>query len=330
MAADHRPPLRSDRFVPRDDENHFCKPSAVAVLSTGDFFVADGYCNTRIIKYTPDGQKILQWGRHAGESPFVFKVPHALTLAEDRGLVCVADRERGRVACFQHSNGSYVSGFSSWLIGSRLFSVAYAPVNGGRLYVVNGPSPINPVPVRGYVIDFTTGKLVQTFAPDGDFSNPHDVVTSPDGSRVYVAELSPYKAHKFVDDSLRNVSEKDAPVKMNLTVHVKPTATIEITNTTVSPGTWESWRSAVGGAVGAGGAALLALAAIALLKARNKGRKSVPRRRWEYGGGEFKLRRLLEGRAGRGGRGGRFTRVHSDDSEDEPAPMLPPQPPANA
>lgn len=51
------------------------------------------------------------------------------------------------------------------------------------------------------------------------------------------------------------------------------------------------------------------------------GRKSVSRRRWEYGQGEFKLRRLLERR--------RFTRVHSEDSDDEPAPMLP-HPPANA
>ncbi|CAH2218587.1 jg13581 [Pararge aegeria aegeria] len=49
---------------------------------------------------------------------------------------------------------------------------------------------------------------------------------------------------------------------------------------------------------------------------RPAGRKSVGRRRWEYGHGEFKLRRLLERR--------RFTRIHSDDSEDEPAPMLPP------
>lgn len=52
------------------------------------------------------------------------------------------------------------------------------------------------------------------------------------------------------------------------------------------------------------------------------GRKGVTRRRWEYGHGEFKLRRLLERR--------RFTRVHSDDSDEEPAPMLPQTLPANA
>ncbi|XP_049882886.1 peptidyl-alpha-hydroxyglycine alpha-amidating lyase 1-like isoform X2 [Pectinophora gossypiella] len=211
-----------EKFVPRDDETHFCKPSAVAVMSNGDFFVADGYCNTRIIKYAADGSKLLQFGRRAGESPFVFQVPHALTLAEDRGLVCCADRERGRAACFRADNGTYVTAFRSWLIGPRLFSVAYAPIHGGRLYVVNGPSGSREIPVRGYVIDFNSGRLIQTFAPDGGLSNPHDVVVSPDGSRVYVAELNPYKVYKFVDDQLKNERKE---VK-NVTIPAKPTATI--------------------------------------------------------------------------------------------------------
>ncbi|XP_063395537.1 peptidyl-alpha-hydroxyglycine alpha-amidating lyase 1-like isoform X1 [Cydia fagiglandana] len=307
-----------EKFVPGNDERHFCKPSAVAVLDSGEFFVADGYCNTRIMKFGPDGELLLQWGSHSRfASPFSFNVPHALTLAEDRGLVCVADRENGRVACFRSDNGTYVAGFKNWLIGPRLFSVAYSPVRGGRLYIVNGPS--GNVPVRGYVIDFTSARLIGTFAPEAEFSNPHDVVTTADGSKVYVAELNPFRVYKFEDDVLRNETKIDK----NMSVPVKPTTTIALGDQTamVPLDTWDTWRGAVGGAAGAAGAALLAVAALALLRARNKGRKGVTRRRWEYGHGEFKLRRLLERR--------RFTRVHSDDSDEEPAPMLP-QPPANA
>ncbi|CAH0592813.1 unnamed protein product [Chrysodeixis includens] len=217
-----------EKFIPGNSDTRFCKPSAVAVLSNGDFFVADGYCNHRILKYSPDGTIILQWGIGHGSSPFVFNVPHALTLAEDRGLVCVADRERGRVACFRHDNGTFQSSFSNWLMGGRIFSVAYAPVHGGRLYIVNGPvSQI--LPVRGYVIDFTSGRLIQTFAPDAGLKNPHDIVTSPDGSKVYVAELSPYRVYKFVDETLKNESLLEK-VEKNVTVtsatHVKPTATV--------------------------------------------------------------------------------------------------------
>ena len=35
-------------FVPGNDKKHFCQPADVAVLRNGDFFVADGYCNSRI------------------------------------------------------------------------------------------------------------------------------------------------------------------------------------------------------------------------------------------------------------------------------------------
>ncbi|XP_073957565.1 peptidyl-alpha-hydroxyglycine-alpha-amidating lyase 1 isoform X2 [Choristoneura fumiferana] len=213
-----------EKFVPGNDELHFCKPSAVAVLASGEFFVADGYCNTRIMKFAPDGSLMLQWGGgHFDGSPFAFNVPHALTLAEDRGLVCVADRERGRAACFRADNGTYVTGFKNWLIGGRLFSVAYSPVKGGRLYVVNGPG--TGARVRGYVIEFASQRMVASFAPGGDFSNPHDVVASPDGSKVYVAELNPYRVYKFEDETLRNESKVDR----NTTVPVKPTTTVVIT-----------------------------------------------------------------------------------------------------
>lgn len=50
------------KFVPGNDLKHFCKPTSVAVMANGDFFVADGYCNSRIIKYSSDGKMILLWG----------------------------------------------------------------------------------------------------------------------------------------------------------------------------------------------------------------------------------------------------------------------------
>jgi peptidylamidoglycolate lyase len=52
-------------FVPGNDDDHFCKPSAVAVMSNGDFFVSDGYCNTRIIKFDKNGKFLIQWGRNS-------------------------------------------------------------------------------------------------------------------------------------------------------------------------------------------------------------------------------------------------------------------------
>ena len=66
------------RFEPGNDDTHFCKPSAVAVTTSGDFFVSDGYCNHRIIKFSSTGAKLLQWGRNVpqryGNYPILFYI----------------------------------------------------------------------------------------------------------------------------------------------------------------------------------------------------------------------------------------------------------------
>lgn len=52
------------KFVSGNSKTSFCKPTSVAVLPNGDFFVADGYCNARIIKYNRVGERILEWGKN--------------------------------------------------------------------------------------------------------------------------------------------------------------------------------------------------------------------------------------------------------------------------
>lgn len=51
------------RFVPGNDLDKFCKPTSVAVVTSGEFYVADGYCNSRIVKFTAEGRALLEWGR---------------------------------------------------------------------------------------------------------------------------------------------------------------------------------------------------------------------------------------------------------------------------
>lgn len=113
-----------------------------------------------------------------------FAVPHAMALASDLGLLCVADRENGRVQCFNTADGTFHSQYHSGIIGDRLFSVAYAPINGGQLYVVNGPqSELHAV--MGFIIDMQSNKVIAKFGPnDGVFDNPHDIIVSPDGNEV--------------------------------------------------------------------------------------------------------------------------------------------------
>lgn len=59
-----------------------------------------------------------------------FSVPHDLTLAEDKNLIYVADRENGRIQCFRTTNGTFVYQIQSNDIGFKIYGVSYTPVNG--------------------------------------------------------------------------------------------------------------------------------------------------------------------------------------------------------
>ncbi|MEM7100255.1 MAG: 6-bladed beta-propeller [Pseudomonadota bacterium] len=71
------------------DETHFNGPTAVAVQDDGTIVVADGYWNSRLAFYKPDGtfvKSIGEWGRGPGQ----FNTPHALTI-DSQGRLLVAD-----------------------------------------------------------------------------------------------------------------------------------------------------------------------------------------------------------------------------------------------
>lgn len=195
------------RFEPGNSNDRFCKPTAVAVLPNGDFFVSDGYCNSRIMKFSKNGQFLLKWGRNSFLGvPYdvapenYFAIPHALTLALDKGLLCVADRENGRIQCFHTGNGTFHSQYHSPLIGDRLFGVAYTPIRGGQFVVINGPwislflRPEHYTEVLGFVIDMKTKAVLSKFGPnDKQFNGSHDVIVSPDGTEVYFTIFSVFK-----------------------------------------------------------------------------------------------------------------------------------------
>ncbi|XP_045597192.2 peptidyl-glycine alpha-amidating monooxygenase B isoform X2 [Procambarus clarkii] len=207
------------RFEPGNDDTHFCKPTGVAVMKNGEFFVSDGYCNSRVIKYSADGKILFQFGKASNNlggfmigtpAPGTFSIPHALALAEDQGEVCVADRENGRVQCFTVSQGKFrrVFQYDDW--GGRLFSVAYTPAFGGKLFAVNGPQMLGiSLKLSAFEVDYTSAKLKSSFSPNNQgFSNPHDIAVSDDGYDVYIVEIGPNKLWKFELDSAMKVHSK--------------------------------------------------------------------------------------------------------------------------
>lgn len=45
-----------------------CQPTSVAIASTGDIFIADGYCNSRVLKYSARGELLRVFPHANGKS----------------------------------------------------------------------------------------------------------------------------------------------------------------------------------------------------------------------------------------------------------------------
>lgn len=138
------------RMIPGKDDMHFCMPTSVAVSeATGDFFVGDGYCNSRVLKFNKDGKLLKIISKRLGTFRFLsrnldskmliftdgnWQVPHSLALFEETDVLCVADREGGRVECINaglqrplHANrddtGRRVVNYNQRIIG-RPYAIA--------------------------------------------------------------------------------------------------------------------------------------------------------------------------------------------------------------
>lgn len=77
----------------------FNRPTGVGVAPSGEIYVADGYANARIHRFSPTGELIQSWGS-PGPGPTQFRLPHNLWVDTD-SRVWVADRENNRVQIFR-------------------------------------------------------------------------------------------------------------------------------------------------------------------------------------------------------------------------------------
>ncbi|XP_021399665.1 peptidyl-glycine alpha-amidating monooxygenase isoform X6 [Lonchura striata] len=206
---------------PGSDKNHFCQPTDVAVDPiTGSIYVSDGYCNSRIIQFSPNGLYVMQWGEETSMGrprPGQFCIPHSLALIPDLGQLCVADRENGRIQCFRLETGEFTREIKHKAFGRELFAVSYVP--GGLLFAVNGmPYPGEVESVQGFVMNFSTGEIIDNFIPlRKSFEMPHDIVASEDRT-VFVGDVHAKAVWKFVSvGNMEHRSVKKAGIEVQET-----------------------------------------------------------------------------------------------------------------
>lgn len=171
------------RGVTKQDAAHFGRPADVAFLDDR-VLVADGYVNTRVAEFSPDGKFIRDWGD--------FDVAHAVAVDETR--IYVADRENTRIQIFDHSGNLTESRVSH--AGNHTY--AMKPLGEGRLLAVEGRDGAdrNGAVLRVYAAGGAIERAFDIGLPGDDASLGHDLAIGPDG-HIYVADVHAGRVVRF-------------------------------------------------------------------------------------------------------------------------------------
>ena len=181
-----------ERGVPGRGPNNFNRPTDIAWLPDGTFFVADGYAGTRVAKFDPDGNFVMDWGRPpadpANPGPYEFWSVHSIGISRDRRIF-VADREHMRMQVFDE-NGNFLdmwpTGYDSQVLAHIVTEddfVWVADWNSGRLikYDLDGR----------YMLD-----IGESGALPGQFDGVHQIEVDQEGN-LYVTEVANDRSQKF-------------------------------------------------------------------------------------------------------------------------------------
>lgn len=174
-----------EKNVAGEDASHFNKPADIAFTASGDFYIADGYGNSRVVKFNKAGQFLKAWGKK-GTGPGEFNLPHSVQV-DAAGKVYVADRENNRIQVFD-AGGQFLRQIE----GIAPFGLFITPDQ--VLFVADGRA--------NRVVKMTLdGKILTSWgvtgSEPGNFQLPHMLTVGRDGA-VYVTEITGKRIQKFI------------------------------------------------------------------------------------------------------------------------------------
>jgi len=174
-------------FQKGDDQTHFCKPTSVAVSQLkGDIFVADGYCNSRVVQFDKNGKYIREFKDFDQQMIVV----HSIALLEDQNLVCTVSREEGRILCFDITTGIKKAEITNSDM-KTVYAIEYDPFN-QVIHAVTGSNKF--MPSSGLTFSASTdnfGMFIQKWKPTTeDLTDAHDIAVSPDSKHIYIGQIN--------------------------------------------------------------------------------------------------------------------------------------------
>ena len=123
-------------------ENQFNRPADVAFGPAGEVYVADGYGNSRVMKFDRAGKFQRTWG-DAGSGPGEFDLPHTIAVGPDERIY-VGDRFNDRIQIFD-TQGILQQIWTGFTPCGMAFD------QNGTLFVVDGVSKVLQIDRQGKV-----------------------------------------------------------------------------------------------------------------------------------------------------------------------------------
>lgn len=175
------------------DATHFDMPSDVGFTRSGDILVTDGYVNSRIVKFAPDGRFIEAWGRK-GSGDGEFNLPYSVAVdASDR--VYVVDRGNKRVQVFD-ADGKYLTQWTG--LGEPWGNIAIARGGGGGGFAYLAEHSQEQI----LKVSLADGRIVDRWGSrgrqPGQFDWANDVSIDSKGA-IYVSDTWGQRVQKFVN-----------------------------------------------------------------------------------------------------------------------------------
>lgn len=179
---------------PGQDDKHFYRPTFMAWLPDGTFFVGDGYVNTRVVKFDKNGKYLMAWGEKGNNGketrPGYFNNVHGVAVDPQTRRVFVNDRGNRRIQVFDE-NGKYLD---EWTIGQPPSDIHLIYMDGARFLWAfdRGTSKMVKYDLSGNFMYAwgTWGNF------PGGFWGVHGMSVDSEGN-VYVAEVDNGGAQKF-------------------------------------------------------------------------------------------------------------------------------------
>mgnify|MGYP001599444220 FL=1 len=176
--------------VEGNDERHFARPTDIAWLPDGTFFVSDGYTNTRVVKFDKNGKFLMTWGQKGNPPnetrPGYMNTVHAIAIDSTR-RVYISDRANSRIQVFDE-NGKFLD---AWPNIRRPYAIHLAKDQ--HLWVSDGIT-------QKFLKYDPAGKLLYSWgtfgAFPGGFWGVHQFSVDSDGN-LYTADVHVGRPQKF-------------------------------------------------------------------------------------------------------------------------------------